>query len=223
MEPYYETLRLIHQLTKPKLYVEVGVSHGDSIVLANKETIVFGIDPDPSAIRTSLTENITIFPMTSDDFFGSDALKALTVAPLDLAFIDGMHLFEYALRDFINLEKNSHSGTVVLVHDCLPLDEHTSQRTQIPGYWSGDVWKLILVLKKYRPDLRIATLDVAPTGLGTIRGLDRENNVLSENYEEIVKTYTNLPFSALGDKKQSLNVVPNSWAKIMFTTEEKGI
>ena len=42
---------------------------------------------------------------TSDDFFARpDAAEVLGGVPLDLAFIDGMHQFEYALRDFMHLE-----------------------------------------------------------------------------------------------------------------------
>ena len=38
--------------------------------------------------------------------------------------------------------------------------------------WSGDVWKVVVWLRRHRPDLRITTLDVAPTGLAVVTGLD---------------------------------------------------
>ena len=44
--------------------------------------------------------------MTSDDFFAShDLAQVLGGRPVDLAYIDGMHQFEFALRDFMNLER----------------------------------------------------------------------------------------------------------------------
>ena len=54
-----------------------------------------------------------IFQQTSDDFFDSGFLKAAR-AKLSFSFLDGMHLFEYLLRDFINTEKNSHPDSVIV-------------------------------------------------------------------------------------------------------------
>ena len=48
---------------------------------------------------------------TSDAFFASGFLGKLGIVP-DFAFIDGMHLFEFALRDFINVEKHATADTV---------------------------------------------------------------------------------------------------------------
>ena len=36
---------------------------------------------------------------------------------MDLAFIDGLHLFEFSLRDFMNVEKLAHPGSVVVFDD----------------------------------------------------------------------------------------------------------
>ena len=53
---------------------------------------------------------------------------ALDLFSGELVFIDGLHLFEQVLRDLINVERHSTTDTVVLLHDCLPLDEVTSGR-----------------------------------------------------------------------------------------------
>jgi hypothetical protein len=34
------------------------------------------------------------------------------------------------------------------------------------------VWKVVVWLRRHRPDLRVATLDVGPTGLAVVTGLD---------------------------------------------------
>ena len=58
---------------------------------------------------------------TSDEFFASvDPFAHFGGQPFDLAFIDGMHLAEYALRDFINTERHAHPASVIVLDDMLP-------------------------------------------------------------------------------------------------------
>jgi hypothetical protein len=92
--------------------------------------------------------------------------------PIELAFIDGLHRFEQVLRDFINVERHSTAGTVVLLHDCLPLDGETASREHTTDFYFGDVWKAALVLRRLRPALEMITVRTAPTGLCLGRGLD---------------------------------------------------
>jgi hypothetical protein len=81
--------------------------------------------------------------------------------------------------------------------------------------WSGDVWRLLLVLKKYRPDLAIHTIATAPTGLTIIRQLDPASRVLAERMEEIVEEFLAIDYSVLNDDKPiKLNLVPNDWQQI---------
>jgi len=85
-----------------------------------------------------------------------------------------MHLFECALRDLRNLEHFCSEQSVVLVQDCYPANATIASRMRRDprDAWAGDVWKLIICLKEYRPELHVSTIAVAPTGLGAIRGLD---------------------------------------------------
>jgi len=94
----------------------------------------------------------------------------------------------------MNLEKSSSIGTTILVHDCLPIDEITAARERSTSVWSGDVWRLIALLREFRPDLEVNVVDVAPTGLGIIRGLDPNSTVLNYHYNEIVKHYLAVPY-----------------------------
>jgi hypothetical protein len=97
----------------------------------------------------------------------------------------------------------------VLVHDCYPQDEVTAARERTTRRWSGDIWKLILCLREYRPALRLATLDVAPTGLGVITGIDPTSSVLSDNYDEICKRFVPLSYDILdAGKADALGRVP---------------
>jgi hypothetical protein len=59
--------------------------------------------------------------MTSDDYFESIAPNSPFVdRPIDLAFIDGLHLFEYAIRDFVNIERHTEWSSVTIIDDVLP-------------------------------------------------------------------------------------------------------
>ena len=211
-EDYLGLLQHVHGHYRPRTYLEIGVSAGGSIAYVGEETMAIGIDPAPR-IASPLPSNIRIFKETSDEFFASRNLSAeFDGKPLDFAFLDGMHLFEYVLRDFINVERNSVPDTRVLIHDCYPLDEATSARERTTIFWTGDVWKLIVCLKKYRPDLRIHTLAVPPSGLVVVRGLDRNSDVLPARLDAICREFVPLPYSAIhSDKPAALNLVPGDW------------
>jgi hypothetical protein len=117
-EPFRVLIERIHGHFRPRAYLEIGVAQGTTICLAGKDTLAIGVDPAPQIVQ-ALPPNIKIFRETSDEFFARHDLRAeFGGTALELAFIDGMHLFEYALRDFINIERNSVSATRVLVHDC---------------------------------------------------------------------------------------------------------
>lgn len=95
---------------------------------------------------------------------------------LSFSFLDGMHLFEFLLRDFIAAEKASGPNGVIAMHDCCPFSHEMTTRDldnlpQGGGAWTGDVWKLIPILREYRPDLKLTVLNAAPTGLVFVSGL----------------------------------------------------
>ena len=185
----HEFLAELHALLRPRGYLEVGVQHGYSLQLARCRAV--GIDPAPQ-LHTPLGLNASIEQCTSDEFFGGAnsalALGAKLPFPaLDLAFIDGMHLYEFALRDFIGVERLAHPGTVTVFDDVLPRNQHEAARVQCPGDWTGDVWRVEPILRAWRPDLRIALVDTQPTGVMVVYGLDPTSTVLSDEYEEILR------------------------------------
>jgi hypothetical protein len=135
--------------------------------------------------------------------------------PLNMAFIDGMHHFEYALRDFINIEPLSTPDSLVFVHDCFPIDARSAARDQATGFWSGDIWRLIVLLKQYRPDLAIHTIGTPPTGLGLITRLDPRSTVLRSRLPELIAAGMALDFSAIATRRpEALNLMPYDWPRV---------
>ncbi|MFH1605343.1 MAG: class I SAM-dependent methyltransferase [Pseudomonadota bacterium] len=213
---YVDLLPSIHAQLQPRTYIEIGVFTGNSIALARPETRAIGIDPKPR-IGVPLGARTTIHASTSDEYFSTHDVKSeLDGLPLDLAFIDGMHHFDFALRDFIQIEKLCTPQSTVLIHDCYPFDRRTAERERHTAFWSGDIWGLVLLLKKYRPELRIHTIATAPTGLGVVRGLDPSSRVLERNFEAVVAEFMALDYAVLDDDKAGmLNLYPNDWEKIL--------
>ena len=217
---YLEVISMFHSHLRPRTYLEIGVATGVSIALARQETRAIGIDPEPK-ITERLAPGTSIHATTSDEYFAAHDVRAeFGGLPIDLAFIDGMHHFEFALRDFMNIERHCTSRSTILIHDCYPLSRHTAERERRTSFWSGDIWRLILLLRKYRPDLSVKVIGTSPTGLGVVRGLDPGSNVLREKYDAIVGEFLALDYSVLeADKPGMLALYPNDWEKLKATLQ----
>ena len=214
-EDYFHVLKRIHRYLRPRTYLEIGVSRGESLECVLPETQVLGIDPAPKLVGPA-PANVRIYRETSDDFFARYSPPAeLGGQPVELAFIDGMHHFEYALRDFINVERCCSRASVILMHDCYPLDERTAQREQVTGFWSGDIWRLMLLLRTHRPDLVVRTIATPPTGLGIVLNPDPASRVLAERRDELIAEYLAKDFGVLGSAKpEALGLLENRWPVI---------
>ena len=110
-----------------------------------------------------------------------------------------MHLYEYVLRDFINAEKVSYPNSIILLHDTLPISEDASKRKQNWNgeMWTGDVYKIVPILKKYRPDLDIKIIDSDPSGLCVVSHLDPNSKILEDNYDKIIKEFKDYSYEEI--------------------------
>ena len=183
--PYLELLGTIHQELSPRSYLEIGVAKGKSLRLAKCPSI--GVDPAPSLDEEAL-KHAQIYAITSDDFFEFEAARLLARG-IDLAFIDGMHHFEYVLRDFINLERYSTPETLLVVDDIFPNHPVQGLRVRESRIWTGDVWKLYGCLKKHRSDLILMPVNTSQAGSLLIANLDCANRTLVERYNSIVREF----------------------------------
>ena len=222
--PYLNWLEKLYAYLKPKNVIEIGVSQSASLARVPAPAIAIGVDPVPSVIYPLQTE-AHIFAETSDDFFARRNIRELLRGePLSIGFIDGSHIFEQALRDFMHLEKYCGPNSLIMFHDTVPLDELTQRREPETHFSTGDVWKTILCLKQYRPDLDIFTIATPPTGLTLVTGLDPQSSILSEIYDEALANLLNLPFVAVEKNlHRELNVVPNDWNVVEARLKARGI
>lgn len=212
MAPYrwlvqrHEFLRHLHRVVEPRTYLEIGVSDGRSMTLATVPSI--GVDPAPK-VKRPLHRDARIVKATSDDFFARpDPLAHLRggrrsnwdrllrrepatpdEAPpvLDLVFIDGMHQVEFALRDFMNVERYCSWTSVIVFDDMLPRNVEEAARDRQTKFWAGDVFKVIDILHRYRPELVVLPVDTEPTGTLVVIGADPTNQVLGAAYDDIIR------------------------------------
>ncbi|MCB8877266.1 class I SAM-dependent methyltransferase [Acidisoma silvae] len=194
---YKTVLGWFHKRLRPKTYLEIGTQNGFTLSLATCASIA--IDPQFQISSGATVNNkpaCHLFQMPSDDFFESHQPSTIFGRLVDLAFLDGMHRCEFLLRDFMHTEPHCKQNSVILLHDCLPLDEGMTSRVQGTGsstgdrrygWWTGDVWRTALALKRYRPDLEIAAYDAQPTGLIAITNLDPQSTLLADRYSDIVR------------------------------------
>lgn len=212
---YLNLLDQVQQALRPRTYVEIGVRFGTSLQLALPGTKCVGIDP-AAELRYPVPRHAEVFNMKSDDFFAAhDLREVLGGRPVDIAFIDGMHWFEYALRDFANIEAACSPGSVVFIHDCYPIDAASAARERTTKLWSGDVWKTILALRELRPDLDVVTLDAKPTGLAMVTRLDPTSRVLFDAMDATIERFMDVPYETVaGDQAALLNRGSADWASV---------
>lgn len=219
-DDYLTIISHLHDRLKPQTYVEIGVAAGASLACASPLTKVIGIEPRP-CISIPVPSRAKLYPTASDDFFASyDVFHELGEPRLALAFIDGSHLFDQALKDFANIEKYADARTIVLVHDCLPITRLVAARERVTEFWCGDVWKLLPCLGAYRPDLTVHTIPTWPSGLAVIRNLNPNSTVIGDNFTQIISQYQHLELDyayLAPDGLNAPNMIPNNWQRLCDT------
>ena len=198
---YREFVRVVASVKRARSYLEVGVYNASTLSIIECASI--GVDPEFAFDRNPMGKkpSLRLYQMTSDDYFRDHDPRTDFGGPVDVAFLDGMHLFEYLLRDFINTERACAPGSVILLDDCLPINIEMAERERRPhlrkdravaAWWTGDVWKVLHILREYRPELKIVPVDVVPTGSIAVTNLDPDSTRLQDAYDEIVARYMDM-------------------------------
>ncbi len=208
---YLQVLQTLHEVLQPRNYLEIGTCTGESLALATCASLA--VDPDFSFEDIQLVRRIVskprllLFRMASDLFFQQHDPRVLLGEEVQLAFLDGMHHCEFLLRDFINTERHCARNSVIVLHDCLPVEEPMADRASLSRpsiephrrwWWAGDVWRTARLLRRVRPDLSFTTLDAPPTGLVLITNLDPDSTALRDHYDEHVQTMLGWSLAEIG-------------------------
>ncbi|TAG30709.1 MAG: hypothetical protein EAZ40_01210 [Rhodobacterales bacterium] len=199
---YVNFLTALHQSMLFDWYLEIGCRNGASFAPVRSKTIA--VDPFFRVELNVIGQKpaLHVFQATSDDFFAGGFLAKNGIR-LGASFLDGMHLFEYLLRDFIGTEAASDPKGVIMMHDLVP--HHLAMTTRnlkgIRGAWTGDVWKLLPILQRWRPDLTLTMLNLRPTGVLCASNLSPGNTVLQDNYDAIVAEFIGTDIEAYGVEK----------------------
>jgi hypothetical protein len=184
----HELLKNLHRLLQPRTYLEIGVRKGKSLTLSRTRTIA--IDPFFEIDREVLCD-LHLVRTTSDEFFARrHPLAHFDEPTIDLAFIDGMHLAEYAFRDVINVERYCQPGSVIVIDDMLPRSVEEAGRTRrgaaANGAWAGDVYKMIDAFRTLRPELVCLEVSTRPTGTVVLMNPDPSATGLVDAYDRLV-------------------------------------
>jgi hypothetical protein len=188
----HELLQNLHELLEPRTYFEIGVNTGRSLTLSRTRTIA--VDPFFD-ITSEVLCDLHLVRTTSDEFFARKHPLAHFDEPvIDLAFIDGMHLAEYALRDLMNVERYTHPASVVVLDDMLPRNATEAARDRARAglmhkAWTGDVYKVTAALRRFRPDVVCLEVNTQPTGTLVLLLPDASSMALHEAYDDLVESY----------------------------------
>lgn len=156
-------------------YLEIGVKRGSTFFKVDMKSKT-GVDPmfafDISNYANKA--NIHLFQETSDKFFAAYHNLCLCEygkeLKFDIIFIDGLHTFEQAMRDFINSLSCSTQKTIWIFDDTIPSDPWSAIPNQQRSYalrklaglkdspWHGDVFKCVATIHDLMPTFSYATV-----------------------------------------------------------------
>ncbi|MDB5231171.1 MAG: hypothetical protein JWN76_1976 [Chitinophagaceae bacterium] len=228
--PVTERRQLVQQLLKKigfNNYLEIGIFFGRVFFHVNARNKI-AVDPHFKFSRARLFKRrlkslsnmrAKLFEETSDVFFEKHAASVLK-KPLHVCLVDGMHEFEFALRDVLNCLEYLDKDGVIIMHDCNPpTAEHEIsfkewEADRFKNEWNGDVWKTIVYLRSVRRDLNIFVAD-CDHGLGIITKRKPSVPALDFISADQVKQ---LSFQQLNENRQHyLNLQPASYLEEFFS------
>ncbi len=197
-----ELINMICAHVDAKDYLEIGIRDGMAIsqIQAANRT---GVDPNPLTqyAHPSFSgglDGVRVFPCESDVFFEKDHTL------FDVVFVDGLHLYEQAIKDVFNAVNCLRSRGYIVVHDLLPTTREEGARIKTTDVWNGDVWKIMHDLHHNYPAIQSFVVD-SDCGMGVIWIDDPD-----VHFEPVwTKGYPRLPFSVYEEEKHVfMDIIP---------------
>jgi hypothetical protein len=194
-----EVMARLHAALAPGSYVEISRQIGAIFASARCASLAIAPSMETNRDIIDCKPACFLFRQPSDAFFASHDPKRYLKSPIALALLDGARHFGQLLRDFINVEKHAARNSVILIPGCLPTDAHAARADQAdqsqvhlsatPLLWIGDLWKLVPVLRRYRPQLHIHAVRMPPAGMIAITNLDPCSPTLSDAYFSVLDAF----------------------------------
>ena len=192
---YVDFLAFVQTAMNSSRYLEIGVRSGASLAAMKGRAV--GIDPN---YRNSLDAGAResgayLYKMTSDSYFQRHNPHEDLNGPIQVAFVDGMHHFEYVVRDVLNVQRHAAAESLILLHDCIPWSFSMTKRLEmdflgqyagVRGNWTGDVWKAIPVLQELLPFMQVNMVDCAPTGIVILSIIKPDYKVIPHRVEHLI-------------------------------------
>ncbi len=183
-------------------YLEIGLQRGRTFEQVRVPRRV-GVEPFPMFAAEKPPKCASIIVSTSDEFFNT--LNATTT--FDLVFLDGLHTYRQTYTDLINALAVCPSG-VVMIDDVVPtdpvsampdLEESMAERARrgLEGtQWHGDVYKVMLAIHEFHPELRVRTM-VGPDNAQALVWRDDDVAAPSAVDVPLLNRFAETPFEAV--------------------------
>jgi hypothetical protein len=240
-------------------YLEIGVAWGTTFFSVDMPFKI-AVDPHFNFDPLDHTKNGThFFQITSDEFFRKLDDDDLAIQDIfipkpftfDVIFIDGLHTFEQSYRDFKNSLRYAHNKTLWLIDDTTPCDAYSAIPDQevslykrgqagLDGiHWHGDVYKTVLAIHDYYPEISYCTLmgGNPQTILWKAKASDRKpmfssiTEINSLSFYDMLRyakcmmpiNYNKLPEYIFRSLNPADDAAPDSWKRIVTADHEARI
>ena len=140
---------------------------GNSKAISHSSGTSFVISPllKISSNQIGTKTEVNFYQKHTAEFFEVDSSSVFANQKIDLAVIDGPKKPKKLLRDFLDLEAHSNQTGKILVPHILSNKNHQQDKVET-------LWKMVVMLQKFRKDLSFTFLNSNPSGLLIISNLD---------------------------------------------------
>ena len=183
-------------------YLEIGLFTGMTFQDVQLHARV-GVDPAPRFSMAHLPKRASVHAVTSDEYFAANPDVSF-----DLVFLDGLHTFRQTYTDLINALRTCPEGPI-LIDDTVPCDEVSAMPNLEESYlersrrgwtdrpWHGDVFKAILCVHDFHPELSVRTIDDDSGNPQSVVWRSDMDVVSQEVGESVLAQYDDVSYSAV--------------------------